>query len=631
MFWKAFPLVPVFFVALFLFFVAPSHAQASLVGYWSLDSSDIDWDTGVVTDLSGSGNDGVVHNLTSSSQVAGQVGGALQFNDTNAYISIPSTASFPPSGDHARTVCLWLKPTTNSWTPDVNTLFEYGTSGTRTAYAIDMDNFPNMQFYTWGDDLLAAMGITGHETDWLQVCYVYDGATMLSLYSNGVLRDTHSLGGHLNTTKTDVSIGRTAILDNYFDGIIDEVRIYDTAFTGDQIETLYSEATDTTPPSISAVATSTTSSGATITWSTDEAASTKLAYSPDTSYTSFTSETDTGTRVTSHSKALSGLLSCTGYNFKVVSADAAGNYATSTAGSFTTTGCPGGATPSSATSTAVTVASAATSTITDSGRTLTVATPANFTATSSSVVIQIKGLPSDTVLGSIGKPNSLSSAASVVFDVTALIDNTTTLDSFDSPVTITYHYTDADVEGLDETTLAMYHYHGGTWLSLDDCTVDPAANTITCSAPSFSTFAIFGSAPASSQSASASHSSISIQQRVANLLAMGKAAEAAALKTAWYWLFPPTTSATPMSVRDLTLGMTGGDVLALQKFLNAQGYILAASGPGSPGGETQMFGALTKAALAKYQAAHSIAPTAGYFGPLTRAKIKALGVGDVWW
>lgn len=84
-------------------------------------------------------------------------------------------------------------------------------------------------------------------------------------------------------------------------------------------------------------------------------------------------------------------------------------------------------------------------------------------------------------------------------------------------------------------------------------------------------------------------------------------------------------------VRDLELGMIGEDVLALQKLLNANGFLLAQKGVGSPGNETSFFGVLTRAALAKYQLANGIAPTVGYFGPITRMQMKALGLMGLWW
>ena len=75
--------------------------------------------------------------------------------------------------------------------------------------------------------------------------------------------------------------------------------------------------------------------------------------------------------------------------------------------------------------------------------------------------------------------------------------------------------------------------------------------------------------------------------------------------------------------KDLTLGSKGADVKALQQWLNASGYPVAASGVGSAGNETEYFGSLTAAALAKYQAAKGISPAVGYFGPKTRAAIQA--------
>jgi uncharacterized repeat protein (TIGR01451 family) len=92
---------------------------------------------------------------------------------------------------------------------------------------------------------------------------------------------------------------------------------------------------------------------------------------------------------------------------------------------------------------------------------------------------------------------------------------------------------------------------------------------------------------------------------------------------------PSTQSATTNSApakyiffRNLSIGMIGFDVKALQQFLNSHGFTLAKSGPGSPGKETAKFGAATRTALIKYQKANHIAPAVGYFGPLTRKEVN---------
>ncbi|HWO07659.1 MAG TPA: peptidoglycan-binding domain-containing protein [Candidatus Paceibacterota bacterium] len=72
------------------------------------------------------------------------------------------------------------------------------------------------------------------------------------------------------------------------------------------------------------------------------------------------------------------------------------------------------------------------------------------------------------------------------------------------------------------------------------------------------------------------------------------------------------------------MGDNGGEVMQIQKFLNSHGAQVAASGPGSPGNETSYFGALTRAAVAKWQAANGVSPAAGYWGPITRAKVASV-------
>jgi hypothetical protein len=82
-----------------------------------------------------------------------------------------------------------------------------------------------------------------------------------------------------------------------------------------------------------------------------------------------------------------------------------------------------------------------------------------------------------------------------------------------------------------------------------------------------------------------------------------------------------TPTPTNSSARDLETGDRGTDVQALQILLNYLGYQLANEGPGSPGNETDFFGALTRGAVIRYQQENNITPAIGYFGPITRASI----------
>ncbi|HEY4522516.1 MAG TPA: glycosyl hydrolase family 18 protein [Candidatus Paceibacterota bacterium] len=79
--------------------------------------------------------------------------------------------------------------------------------------------------------------------------------------------------------------------------------------------------------------------------------------------------------------------------------------------------------------------------------------------------------------------------------------------------------------------------------------------------------------------------------------------------------------------RILLIGSVGEDVRTLQKILNSDSSTrIAASGAGSPGQETNRFGALTLSAIKKFQVKHGIvkAGQAGYgtVGPRTRTKLN---------
>ena len=151
------------------------------------------------------------------------------------------------------------------------------------------------------------------------------------------------------------------------------------------------------------------------------------------------------------------------------------------------------------------------------------------------------------------------------------------------------------------------------------------------------TISVTFNAPATS-GGGGSYGGGTVTNQVSNLLHEGNTAAAATLIKQYPNLFTTSTtgsasvgssgsagtiSSSALFTRSLTVGSTGADVLALQKYLNTHGFVIATSGTGSVGHETNYFGKATHAALTKFQKAKGISPASGYFGSLTRTFINA--------
>jgi len=85
--------------------------------------------------------------------------------------------------------------------------------------------------------------------------------------------------------------------------------------------------------------------------------------------------------------------------------------------------------------------------------------------------------------------------------------------------------------------------------------------------------------------------------------------------------FTPVPTTLPTFIfsfsRVLTIGLEGDDVIALQNFLESNGFLVI-----PPGTAKGYFGSLTRNALKNFQSANGIDPV-GIFGPKTRASVEA--------
>jgi len=152
---------------------------------------------------------------------------------------VPKSANLP-YGSSVRTVEMWIYTRPSSWQVDANTPFHYGAAGTtRRTFSLDMDNYPNMQLYTWADDLLFDAGVP--KEGWVHVVLIYDGDKTIKAYTQGKLRGAHSLGGVLDTGSADIEIGSFKDRGFCFDGLIDEVGIFKEVLNEDDIKSIMTE------------------------------------------------------------------------------------------------------------------------------------------------------------------------------------------------------------------------------------------------------------------------------------------------------------------------------------------------------------------------------------------------------
>ena len=219
--------------------------EEGLVGYWNLDTVDINWEAKTVLDRSGKGNVGVLvgHSyLTHSSP--GKLGQALRFTGSEE-IKIPASQLLNHRIGNAYSYSAWLNLTSipKSWVSlfykDVHQQLSLSEGLILLRSGAELN-----QLLKYGSPINS----TGK---WYHLSVTFDGVNQ-RLYVNGSQIASNSSNGRAGGIST-LKIGGGA---TGFEGLLDELRVYDRALTPDEVLTLYKAASfDVNPLPIPSVPT----------------------------------------------------------------------------------------------------------------------------------------------------------------------------------------------------------------------------------------------------------------------------------------------------------------------------------------------------------------------------------------
>jgi len=166
---------------------------------------------------------------------AGRVGNAYHFDGSSQYMTIPHHADFNfGTGDFSIALWVYLDDT-----PTANETFVYKWNTGEGAIKIRTDSGLNLRAYV--GTAASYTGLVDTEAmstgTWYFVTLVRESGA-IRLYKNAVLVDSDSDSGDVNTS-TDLNIARGAGGAELFDGLIDELWIFDRALSAAEVKSLY--------------------------------------------------------------------------------------------------------------------------------------------------------------------------------------------------------------------------------------------------------------------------------------------------------------------------------------------------------------------------------------------------------
>jgi methionine-rich copper-binding protein CopC len=208
-----------------------------LVAYWQFD----DTSGTSVSDASGYENNSTRVNATSSTIQTAPTSfvnnRALEFDGDGDHVTIPDSPSLDLTGD--MTIAVWLYLNIQG---SHNSILDKLNYGSNDGYSLKAENTGSVSegltMCVGNQCVFSNDNVLTSET-WQQVVVTFDtSADTVTFYVNGTTAGTATVTNDLNTNTKNVFIGAEGAVSGYFDGILDDLRVYDRVLSVGEISSL---------------------------------------------------------------------------------------------------------------------------------------------------------------------------------------------------------------------------------------------------------------------------------------------------------------------------------------------------------------------------------------------------------